>query len=132
MADNGNLTAKQYLLIDALIAGHAINAAARIAGINESTAHRWLKREDFQAAYKQAQSRVFRHSLTALMNKVDKAINTLDRCMDESENNPTSVQVRAAIAVLEQAIGLHHAEALEQRVDDLERQVRERIELGQL
>src|SRR6266567_918456 len=106
-SSEGKLTPKQDTLIALLLAGVNIVAAAQQVGIAQATAHRWLKLAHFQAAYKTAQRALFDQALTGLMNKVDKAIVTLDRNMDADINTPASTQVRAAQIVLEQAIGVY-------------------------
>src|SRR2546429_1506803 len=105
MAENDqnpeDLTPKQDQLIELLLAGVNVSAAARQLKIGDKTARRWLKLPHFQAAYKAAQRALFDQALTGLMNKVDKAIGTLDRNMDADINTPASTQVRAAQILLE-------------------------------
>lgn len=120
---NTELTPKQELLIEALLAGHNITLAAKVSGVADKTARRWLKLPHFKAAYKAAQKQVFDQALQGLMFKVEKAIHTLDRSMD-SEDAPPGVQVRAAQLILEQAINVHKAEELEQRVIHLEERLK--------
>ncbi len=129
MSENvsSELSPQQDQLISLLLAGIAINAAAKQVGINEKTAHRWLKLKHFQQAYKAAQKALFDQALTGLMLKVDKAIETLDRNMNADINTPASVQVRAAQIVLEQAISVHKTAELEQKILELEEYIQELI-----
>lgn len=86
--------------------------------IGDKTARRWLKLDHFQSAFKSAQRQLFDQALTGLMQKVDKAIETLDRNMD-GEEVPPSTQVRAAQIVLEQSIGIYKVGELEQEIEEL-------------
>jgi len=113
------LTPKQETLITALLTPLSITASAKVAGISEPTARRWLKLPHFQAAYKKAQKALFDQALTGLMLKVDKAIETLDRNMS-GEDTPASTQVRAAQIVLEQAITVYKTAELEEKLKELE------------
>jgi hypothetical protein len=128
MAENDqnpeDLTPKQDQLIELLLAGVNVSAAARQLKIGDKTARRWLKLPHFQAAYKTAQRALFDQALTGLMNKVDKAIGTLDRNMDADINTPASTQVRAAQIVLEQAINVHKVSELETRLAELEERLK--------
>src|SRR5438067_2162002 len=117
------LTPKQELLITALLTPLSIVTAAKAAGIAEKTARRWLKLPHFQAAYQAAQKSLFNQALTGLMQKVDKAIETLDRNMDSKET-PASTQVRAAQIMLEQAINVHKMSELEAKYAELEQLVK--------
>lgn len=118
------LTPKQGKLIEALLTPLSITAAARAAGIGEATARRWLKLPHFQAAYQAAQKQLFNQALTGLMQKVDRAIETLDRNMT-GEDVPASTQVRAAQIVLEQAIAVHKMGELEEKYRELEQLVKQ-------
>ncbi|SRR6266568_1222507 len=120
------LTPKQDMVIELLLAGVNITGAAKQAGIAEKTARRWLKLPHFQQAYRIAQHSLFDQALTGLMNKVDKAINTLDRNMT-SEDAPASTQVRAAQITIEQSISIYKTQQLEERISELERILGERI-----
>lgn len=116
------LSAKQEMLIAVLIAGNNITIAAKVAGIGDKTARRWLKLPHFQQAYKAAQKQVFETALAALLLKVEKAVDTLDRNMD-SELTPAATQVRAAQIVIEQATNIHKMNELEQKIAELEKLV---------
>ncbi len=117
------LTPKQDQLIELLLAGVNISAAARQLKIGNKTAYRWLKLNHFQTAYKTAQRALFDQALTGLLGKVDKAIETLDRNMSAPEA-VASTQVRAAQIILEQAIGIYKVGELETKVAELEQLLR--------
>ena len=124
MAENGvseqeSLTINQEKFIEAHLAGAQLTVAAETAHISYRTAQRWWKLPHVQAAYKAAQRQLFDQALTGLMQKVDKAIETLDRNMTGEEAS-ASTQVRAAQIVLEQAISVYKMGDLEARLAELE------------
>jgi phage terminase small subunit len=114
------LTHKQEMLILALLSNKTAQAAARIAGVSEKTAQRWLKLPHVRQAYQEAQKRVFEQALTGLLNHVDTAIGTLARNMT-NKRTPPSTQVRAAQIVLEQSLTLYKMNEMEARIAELER-----------
>lgn len=116
------LSPKQEMLIAELIAGNNITIAARLADVGDKTARRWLKLPHFQQAYKAAQKQVFETALAALLLKVEKAVDTLDRNMDSVEA-PAAAQIRAAQIVLEQANNVHKMRELEEKLVELEKLV---------
>ena len=118
------LSPKQNTLISALLAGHTITVAAAAAGVNQKTAHAWLKLPHVQSAYQVAQKELFDEALAGLRLKVQKAIDTLDRNMS-SDEVPASSQIRAAQIVIEQAIAVHKMSELEAKVAELERAVKD-------
>ncbi len=121
------LTPKQDRLIELLLSGINVSAAAKETGIADVTARRWLKDEHFLVAYRQAQQMLFDQALTGLMHKVEKAIATLDRNMDADISIPASTQVRAAQIVLEQCIAIRKTAELEQKILELEEYIQELI-----
>ena len=126
MADNGvsgELSPKNETFIEALLAGHTIQTAAKAAGIGERTAQRWHKQPHIVAAYKAAQKRLFEQALTGLMLKAEKAIETLDGAMTDAETY--SVRVRAAQILLENAIAIYRSDELEARLTELEDLIRQ-------
>lgn len=113
------LTPKQELFLGSLLAGNTILTSAKVAGVTEKTAYKWLKLPHFKSAQKAAQKQLFDQALTGLMLKVDKAIETLDRHMS-GEDTPASTQVRSAQIVLEQAINIGKMSELEAKYAELE------------
>jgi hypothetical protein len=128
MAQNSStekLTIKQQALLALMLTGKSVEQAAREGNVAERTAYRWVKEPAFKEALIAGQKQVFETALRALLLKVQKAINTLDRCMDDGLTNPTSVQVRAAQITLEQALTVHKNAELEERIAELEKLVRQ-------
>lgn len=100
MAETGTITVKQMCVIEHLVSGLSIVAAARAAGVGERTVHNWLKLPHFHQSLQQAQRRVHSYRMMRLLGMVDRALNTLDRNMDAKS---PLVQVQAASKVLDSA-----------------------------
>jgi hypothetical protein len=113
------LSPKQELVIQSMLAGNTIVTSARVASVAEKTVHQWLKLPHFQQAYRSAQRVVFDAALAKLMLKAEKAIDTLDECMSE-DVAPPYVRVQAANAVLTHALNINQVNELESRVAELE------------
>src|SRR6266568_6378341 len=110
----GELTAKQQTFITAhLTPGLTIEAAAKVAGIAEKTAYRYLKLPHVRAAIKEARADLYEQSVVGLLHSLDKAVKTLDGAMDRAEFPGT--QVRAAQIVIEQATTIYKNGELEAR-----------------
>jgi phage terminase small subunit len=118
MAENGSLTAKQERLLAALMAGSTIVDAAKAANIAERTAHRWLKDDAFQVAYKAARRAAFDETLLALMTGTATALKVLFDAMKNGETY--AVRVNAARIWLEHALQVHKNEEHEARIVALE------------
>jgi hypothetical protein len=97
------LTRKQEVAIAALLTAPTIAEAAHAASISEPTLWRWLQREDFQTAYRQARREAVSQALAYLQRVAGEAVDTLRAVMQDAQK-PASARVSAARAVLELAI----------------------------
>src|SRR5262245_17197290 len=88
--------------IAALLAEPTIGQAAKAAGISDKTLRRWLKEPAFSAEYRAARRQAVDHALTILRQMAGEAVETLRRNLGPSV--PESVQVRAALAILDLAL----------------------------
>lgn len=118
------LTAKQETFIMAMLSAPSIVEAARITGINEKTARRWLKLPEVRTAYQGAQREVYDASLTTLKLAVHDAVSVLTQTMKD-ELTPASTRVRAAQIVIEQAVELQKMSELEQKLVELEQRLQQ-------
>lgn len=122
MITDGSLTAKQQTFIVAyLTPGLTIEAAAKVAGIAEATAHRWLKMAHVQAGIKQARADIYEQAIFGLVHLVEKSVDTLERNLDAPD--APGVQVRAAQIILERATEIFKLSDLEKDIDELKRLV---------
>lgn len=117
MSGSKQLSARQEKALAALLAGPTHKAAAATAGVSEATLRRWLQQPEFKAAYRQARLNVLEHAVGRLQQVAGKAVDALERNLDCG--NPT-VEVRAALGVIEQAHKGRHELDWEQRWQELE------------
>ena len=98
---NENLSPTQAKVVAALAQGRTISAAARDAGIDRGTIHRWLRD---QPAFKSAVQSA-RREYTGLLNDqlrelASTALDTL-RTLLENPDTASSVRLKTALAILE-------------------------------
>lgn len=115
------LSRKQEALISALLLAPTLADAARLAGIGEVTAWRWLKDPAFQTAYREARRAVVQQAITQVQRATGDAVETLRSVMQDT-TAPASARVAAAKAVLETAFKAVEVEDLEARLAILEAQ----------
>jgi hypothetical protein len=113
------LTRKQEVAIAALLTAPTIADAAYAASISEPTLWRWLQREDFQTAYRQARREAVSQAVAYLQRVAGEAVDTLRAVMQDAQK-PASARVSAARAVLDLAIRGVELEDLEARMHVLE------------
>ena len=111
---------KQEDAIAALLSQRNVEEAARSVGIGTNTLLRWLKRPEFQAAYRQARREAFSQSVARLQQASGAAVSTLLKIMVDP-NAPASTRVRAADSVLDHGAKAIELEDIEVRVSELER-----------
>ena len=104
-------------LVTALAAGQTVTEAARRAGLSERTAYRRLAEPDMQRRVREVRAATFARTLGLLSDATAAAVETLVRNLDAVQ---PAVQVRAAVAVLEQATKLRAGDELERHVAELE------------
>ncbi|MBI4494165.1 MAG: hypothetical protein HY690_15360 [Chloroflexi bacterium] len=106
----------------ALLAEPTVEAAAKAAGVSPVTLWRWLQHPDFQERYREARRRVLEHAIAVLQQVAGEAAATLRRNL---VCGTPSVEVRAALGILDQAVKGTELLDLEQRVLALETQRKE-------
>lgn len=99
---------KQHAAIVALLESQTLEEAAGKVGISPGTVSRWMKRDDFQAAYRKARREVFEIGLSRLQALSVDAVQALKRNL--TCGRPMA-EIRAASAILEHA--RHGAEILD-------------------
>jgi hypothetical protein len=121
------LTRKQEVAIAALLTAPTIADAAHASSISEPTLWRWLQREDFQTAYRQARREVVSQAVAYLQQVAGEAVDTLRAVMQDAQK-PASARVSAARAVLDLAIRGVELEGLEARIQTREQWLADRME----
>ena len=123
MPDNASLTAKQQHAISLLIEGKTGLYVAETCGINEATLYRWKKTQVWKDAYAEAKKEVGDQALEKLVRYVSAAIDTLARNMVNDTGAVAAirgVQVRAAQAILDAFLQVHHDGEWNKRLEALE------------
>jgi hypothetical protein len=111
------LDRKKQDAIKALMTHPTIEKAAGAVGISETTLWRWLQLPEFANAYAEARNRVLEQTLSLLHKATGSAVATLVRNL--KCGNP-SVEVRAAIGVLDQTFKARELLEMEQRLAAVE------------
>jgi phage terminase small subunit len=122
MSDNDTfeqITPKQEHFIQAMLAGHTIIAASKIAGISSRQAHRWLNDPAIQSAYRDRQHQVFDETLSTLMTDLSIARDALIAII-KNEESPCACRVSAAKTIFDKAVEVHKISAIETRLAELE------------
>jgi hypothetical protein len=94
------LSRKQEQAIAALLTAPTIGQAAQAVGISEPTLWRWLKRADFQRAYRRARQEVVAQAVSRVQQLASQAVEALASIMDDDQA-PAGARVSAAKAILE-------------------------------
>jgi transposase-like protein len=116
----GKIGRKQEEAIAALLSQRNIDEAARTCGLGPRTLLRWLKLQEFSAAYREAKRAAFSQSIARLQQASSVAATTLLKIMVDS-SAPASTRVRAADSVLGHAKQAIELEDIEARISELER-----------
>jgi hypothetical protein len=119
VSENVALSAKKQRAILALLSMNTTTAAAEQAGVSSKTIERWLRDEDFIREYRAARSQVMETAVARIQHAAIAAAQTLRRNLDPPAS--PSVQIRAAVAILE--LGTRGIELFDlvQKVDELYR-----------
>jgi hypothetical protein len=108
-------------LLLALACGATVEAAARQAGVSESTAHRRLAEPEFRQQLQALRADMVQRTVGALMAAATEAVRTLLELLRTSA--PFAVRLGAARAVLEMGLKLREVSDLEERLSAVEGQL---------
>ena len=123
-ADPGGLTVRQRKFVAALLAAPTVREAAKVAGICETTSHRYLADPRVRAALAERQDGVLGQVSRRLASEMGTALDVLVAVMG-NDLMPPAPRVSAARAVLECGLKLAELVALAERVADIERRLDE-------
>ncbi|HEX9059836.1 MAG TPA: hypothetical protein VF941_06630 [Clostridia bacterium] len=115
---------KKELALSALLTERTVQAAAKIAGVSESSLWRWLREDDFQKEFKALKREVVAISVTKLQKSSATAVETLESIMEDTES-PAGARVSEARTVLEMTLKVTELEQVISRLEALEKQVGE-------
>jgi hypothetical protein len=115
-----SISKKQEAALAALLVQPTIALAAAQAKIGQRTLCRWMVEDEaFKAEYLKLRQEIVRNAVFQLQKATSNAVNCLTSVMNDPEA-PASARVRAAQAVLEQALKALEIEAVEERLSALE------------
>jgi len=119
---SGKLNRKMETTIVALLNQPTFTLAAENAGISETTLWRWLQREDFKKAYKEARKQAVNQAIAHIQQISGEAVNTLREVMNDGAKE--TARVTAARAILELTLKAYEIEDIEERLEALEERMR--------
>jgi hypothetical protein len=114
---------KEDEVILALLTEPTLERAAKKCRIAVKTLWRWLQQPEFQARYREARRVLFKEALLHLQQCSEKAVWALTRNLQCAV---PSVEVKAALGILEHAIKASHLYELQDRVSELEASLKNR------
>jgi hypothetical protein len=98
------LTAKQAAAVAALLEGQTQAGAARAAGVAKKTIQRWMGDPAFVAELRAGGDVALRTASARLDGLTESAVTALLTVRHEPTSPGAAVQLRAAIAIMEQAV----------------------------
>lgn len=117
-SDN-NLTPNQVKVLASLLAGRSVEAAAKEAGVNPATVHRWLNDPAFQAAQRDGRRLLAQQGLSLIQVATRTAVATVVELMSD-KTKPPSVRLRAAQIIIESTVKWIELDDLATRLAALE------------
>ena len=108
---------KQKLAIVALLQQPTVEAAAKAVGVADVTLWRWMQQPEFTERYRAARRQVLEQAIAQLQRASSEAVETLRRNLSCTV---ASVEVRAALAIIDQAVKGAEVLDLETRIAALE------------
>jgi len=124
MSDSKRLTPAQKRAVAALLIERDVRAAAIRANVGESTLHRWLSLDNFQAALREAETAAIDSAVRRLAELTGDAVETLRTEMGNT-SAPPAVRIRAADVVLSRLTDMRRLHSLEERLAALEKAIGE-------
>ena len=125
MKELSNTEMRQERAIVALLSEPSIEAAAKTADVSDVTIWRWMKLPEFRAKLRDARRAVVEGAIGRLQQTATEAVETLRRNLT---CGTPAVEVRAATAILDQAIKAVELFDVVERVEQLEARVAARAE----
>jgi len=105
-------------LIAALLVSPTIADAAKVAGIGDKTARRWLRDPDFAEQYRQARRSCMDQATAQLQQAMSESVETLREIQAGGESE--AARVSAARTIIDNAIRSRELDDIAARLDALE------------
>jgi len=109
------------MLLSALLTNPTVREAAEAAGIPETTAYNWLRREDFAEEYKQRKRQAVAEASDYLQSRMNAATQIITEIMNDADA-PSQVRLNAAKAIVELGYKLVEQAEIIARIEALEAQ----------
>ncbi|MBE0535506.1 MAG: hypothetical protein IH624_07530 [Phycisphaerae bacterium] len=119
MARDKTLTPKQWTAIVALLESDTQAEAARKAGVDRTTLHRWFEDDLFARTYQEGMRSRFKESMLTLQKLSAKAVSFLESVM-LSQAVDVKVKLAASRHILTHARAAVESDELSKRLDRLE------------
>ena len=116
------ISTKQEKLIALLLTEKTIDEACKKAGVNVTTYWRWMQEQSFLEQYRKVRRGILENTVAKLQSVVHQAIETLERNL--TCENPAA-EIRSAQIILEQSIKGLETLDIENRLEMMERSVKE-------
>jgi len=113
------LTVRQHKALSALLTEPSVSRAATACEVPERTLRAWLRKPEFDTAYREARRDATQQAIARLQQASGAAVHVLLTVMAR-ENSPAHARIAAASKVLDLAIRAVELEDLEQRIKILE------------
>lgn len=114
------VNARQESAIIALLNEPTVTRASSVSGIPERTIRRWLGRDEFKRAYREARREAFAQAVSLTQRYAPLAVQALAQIIAD-ETAPAGARVQAAIALLRFTRESIELDELVERVERLER-----------
>lgn len=121
---DAGLSTPQEQAILALLREPSIAAAAKSSGVGERTLHRWMRREDFMTAYRNARREAFAQAIGLTQRSAAAAVATLLRIMHDPKVT-WAARVAASNSILKFARESIELDDLAERIVRLEQSMQE-------
>lgn len=121
------LKPKQEKLIIALMSKSTMEEAVEAAGITKNTAYKYLKDPVFSNEYRRIRRENMQQVTSKLQHAAILAVETLLDVMGDKELSTSSARVQASKTVLENAYKGIEMDDLQQRIEQLEEALDERL-----
>lgn len=111
--------------INAILCSPTISEAAKASGVSERTMRRWLADPTFRYALNESQGETVRNTSRLLMASEIQAVKTLNGLLEEPSQPGANVKLHTAIAILDQSSRRYESASLEERLEKLEKAIRD-------
>jgi hypothetical protein len=122
MDANRELSGRQLRFIPYLLNAPSVEEGCKRARVSKAAVYEWLKDKAFRKELKRQRDTMIERALDSLKSSIAKASETLVKHLDSEREN---ISIRAAESIIEFTQKALEYENLEQRVEELEKHVKQ-------